>query len=94
MTLRIAINGYGRIGRNIVRALYENPRYERSIEIVAINDLASFEAMAHLTQFDSTHGRFDREVILQGDKLCINEDQIQLLSIRRSDGTALARSCG
>ncbi len=49
MTLRIAINGYGRIGRNIVRALYENPRFERSIEIVAINDLASFEAMAHLT---------------------------------------------
>ncbi|MDA8864270.1 type I glyceraldehyde-3-phosphate dehydrogenase [Pseudomonadales bacterium] len=87
MTLRIAINGYGRIGRNIVRALYENPRFERSIEIVAINDLASFEAMAHLTQFDSTHGRFDREVILQGDKLCINEDQIQLLSI--ADPTAL-----
>ena len=81
MILRIAINGYGRIGRNIVRALYENPRYESSIEIVAINDLASFEAMAHLTQFDSTHGRFDRQVVLQGDKLCINEDQIQLLSI-------------
>ena len=81
MALRIAINGFGRIGRNILRALYENPRFERSIDIIAINDLANFEAMAHLTEFDSTHGRFGRPVALQGDQLCIDGDQIQLLSI-------------
>lgn len=56
MTIRAAINGYGRIGRNILRALFENPQHD--IEIVAINDLAPIDVNAHLTEFDSVHGRF------------------------------------
>ena len=77
--LRVAINGYGRIGRNILRALYEN-NYRQSIQIVAINDLASAELNAHLTQYDSVHGRFSEVVSLNGDKLMVNEDAILLLN--------------
>ena len=61
MTIRIAINGFGRIGRSVTRALYESGR-RAEITLVAINELASAEGMAHLLKYDSTHGRFDRDV--------------------------------
>lgn len=81
MTIRIAINGYGRIGRNILRALYEG-QYRNNIQVVAINDLADTKLINHLTQFDSIHGRFNADVALQDDKLIVNGDQIQLCQER------------
>ncbi|WP_299661450.1 erythrose-4-phosphate dehydrogenase [uncultured Psychromonas sp.] len=79
MTIRVAINGYGRIGRSILRALYESNRQEQ-IRIVVINELASPEAIVHLTQYDSTHGRFLFPVRLKENKLIINEDTITLVN--------------
>ncbi|WP_095497352.1 erythrose-4-phosphate dehydrogenase [Paraferrimonas haliotis] len=79
--IRVAINGYGRIGRSVLRALYELG--QRSlVQIVAINELADSKAIAHLTKYDTTHGRFGLEVALAGeDHLLIGHDDIQLLSI-------------
>lgn len=82
MTIRVAINGYGRIGRSVVRALYESDQHDQ-IEIVAINELADPEAIAHLTQYDSTHGRFPFPVELRDQKLHIAQDAIQL--VRQAD---------
>lgn len=79
MMLRIAINGYGRIGRNILRIIFERG-LDSKIEIVAINDLGNVETQAHLTQFDSTFGRFRFPVTLDGNKLKIDNREIQLLS--------------
>lgn len=76
--IRIAINGYGRIGRCLLHALFESARDDQ-FEIVAINDLADFSLIAHLTQFDSTHGAFNADVQLAGDKLLINNHPILLL---------------
>ncbi len=81
MSIRVAINGYGRIGRNIVRALYENG-YQDEISIVAINDLTDAKTCAHLTQYDSVHGRFNAEVSLEDDHLVVNGDKIKLLQQR------------
>lgn len=81
MTIRIAINGYGRIGRNVLRALYE-ANYRDSIQIVAINDLADRKLVNHLTQFDSVHGRFNADVKVQDDKLIVNGDEIVLCQER------------
>ena len=81
MTIRVAINGYGRIGRNILRALYENG-YRDQIQIVAINDLGDAEINAHLTRFDSVHGRFAGEVKTEGNSLFINGDAIRISSER------------
>ena len=78
MTIKVAINGYGRIGRNILRALYEN-NYRQDIEIVAINDLSENKLKHHLTQYDSAHGRFNAEVLLDNDQLVVNGDKIKLL---------------
>ncbi len=78
MKTRIAINGYGRVGRCILRALYEYDR-TNEIEIVAINDLGDPTAMRHLTQHDTAHGRFNADVKLDGDHLVVNGDHIQLL---------------
>lgn len=75
-TIRVAINGYGRIGRNVLRALYESGKRE-FIEIVAINDLGDTEFNAHLTKYDSVHGRFDGEVIVDNDALIVNGDVIK-----------------
>jgi D-erythrose 4-phosphate dehydrogenase len=75
--IRCAINGYGRIGRCILRALYERHRWP--IEIVAINDLADSETIAHLTRFDSTHGRFRIPVELRSNRLYVASHPIQLL---------------
>lgn len=79
--IKVAINGYGRIGRNILRALYEGHR-KSEIEIVAINDLGDAEINAHLTQYDTTHGKFNGEVSVQGDNLVVNGDKIKVLSER------------
>ena len=81
MAIKVAINGYGRIGRNIVRALYEAGRTDE-IEIVAINDLGAPETNAHLTKYDTVHGRFAGEVSVEGDYMIVNGDKIKVLSER------------
>ncbi len=79
--LRIAINGYGRIGRCLVRALFERELHQQ-IHITAINDLGEQSTLAHLTRFDSTFGRFPGQINLQGDVLQVNGQSIQLLRER------------
>ncbi|RBW45082.1 erythrose-4-phosphate dehydrogenase [Psychromonas sp. B3M02] len=79
MSLRIAINGYGRIGRSVVRALFEGG-HQSQIEIVAINELAAAEAICHLTQYDSTHGRFPFTVTQIEQQLTIADHPIKLLA--------------
>jgi glyceraldehyde 3-phosphate dehydrogenase len=81
MPIKVAINGYGRIGRNVVRALYESGRTSE-IQIVAINDLGDSETNAHLTQYDSVHGKFPFEVSVDGDYIVINGDKIRVFSER------------
>lgn len=71
MALRLAINGYGRIGRCLLRALHESPR-RHDIEIAAINEPADLDSMAYLTRFDSTHGRFPGTVEVDGDRLVVD----------------------
>ncbi len=75
---RIAINGYGRIGQCVLRALYENG-YRDRLQVVAINELADLETIAHLTRYDSTHGRFHGEVGTRDGKLVVNGDPIHVL---------------
>ncbi|MCE3237861.1 MAG: gapA [Gammaproteobacteria bacterium] len=79
MTIKVAINGYGRIGRNILRALYENHR-RKEIQIVAINDLGNIQTNAHLTRYDSVHGIFNGDVKVDGDHLIVNGDHIRVFS--------------
>jgi D-erythrose 4-phosphate dehydrogenase len=86
LMIRVAINGYGRIGRSILRALYESGKRQQ-IQIVAINELAKPEAIRHLTQYDTTHGRFGQTVELQAGKLHIGDDAIALF--HQSDATKL-----
>ncbi len=81
MTIRVAINGYGRIGRNILRAHYESKRYP-DIQIVAINDLGDVNTNAHLTRYDTTHGKFSGEVTVSGNDLVINGDNIRVVAER------------
>lgn len=78
MPIRIAINGFGRIGRSVLRALYESGR-RAEISVVAINELASPEGMAHLLKYDSSHGRFAWDVRQEGDVLSVGDDTIRLL---------------
>ncbi|MBP9722829.1 MAG: type I glyceraldehyde-3-phosphate dehydrogenase [Gammaproteobacteria bacterium] len=81
--VRVAINGYGRIGRNILRAVYEaGARHNHNIQIVAINDLAALELNAHLTRYDSTHGRFNGTVETEGGYLVVNKDNIRVFGER------------
>lgn len=81
MPIKVAINGYGRIGRNIIRALYESGR-TNEIQVVAINDLGDSNTNAHLTQYDSVHGKFPFEVSVDGDNIVINGDKIKVFSER------------
>jgi len=81
MTIKVGINGYGRIGRNILRALYESNRTEQ-IKIVAVNDLGDANTNAHLTRFDSAHGKFPGSVSVSGENLIVNGDNIKVLSER------------
>ena len=81
MSVKIAINGYGRIGRNILRAIHELGRSEE-FDVVAINDLGDPETNAHLTQYDTAHGRFPGEVKIEGDFLVINGDKLKVFAER------------
>ena len=84
MTIRVAINGFGRIGRNVLRAHYEYGK-KHDVEIVAINDLGSLDILAHLTKYDTVHGKFDAEVAIDGDALVVNGDRIKVTSIRNPE---------
>ena len=81
MTIRVAINGYGRIGRNILRAHYEDGK-KHDIQIVAINDLGNPKTNAHLTQYDTAHGRFPGTVSVDGDYMVVNGDKVRVLANR------------
>ena len=81
MTIRVAINGYGRIGRNILRAHYEGGK-KHDIQIVAINDLGDPKTNAHLTQYDTAHGKFSGTVGVDGDFMVVNGDKIRVLANR------------
>src|SRR3569623_876333 len=98
MTIRVAINGFGRIGRNVLRAIHESKRTD--IQVVAINDLAPVEANAHLLRYDSVHGRFPVEVIVDGDTIDIGNGKIKVTAIRdpatlpwKELGIAVAMEC-
>jgi glyceraldehyde 3-phosphate dehydrogenase len=81
MAIKVGINGYGRIGRNVLRALYEG-KHKDAIKIVAINDLGDANTNAHLTRFDTVHGRFQGEVRVDGDSMVVNGDRIRVLAQR------------
>ncbi len=81
MTIRVAINGYGRIGRNVLRAHYEGGK-THDIQIVAINDLGKPESNAHLTRYDTVHGKFPGTVEVDGDCMVVNGDRIKVLAER------------
>ncbi|WP_309082679.1 type I glyceraldehyde-3-phosphate dehydrogenase [Chelativorans sp.] len=80
MTVKVAINGFGRIGRNIVRAIYESGR--KDIDVVAVNDLGPVESNAHLLRYDSVHGRFPGEVTVEGDSIRIDSESFKVLAER------------
>ena len=81
MTIKVAINGYGRIGRNILRAHYEAGK-KHDIQIVAVNDLGNAETNAHLTRYDTAHGKFNATVAVDGDFMVVNGDRIKVLAQR------------
>src|SRR5580693_6966469 len=81
MPIKVGINGYGRIGRNILRALYEAKRTAQ-IQIVAINDLGDAHTNAHLTRYDTAHGKFPGEVHVDGDSMVVNGDRIRVIAER------------
>src|SRR5580704_3241889 len=80
MSVRVAINGFGRIGRNVLRAIAEADR--KDIEVVAINDLAPVETNAHLLRFDSVHGRFPGEVKVSSDSISLGNGRIKVTAIK------------
>jgi glyceraldehyde 3-phosphate dehydrogenase len=81
MTIKVAINGYGRIGRNVLRAHYEGGK-KNDIQIVAINDLGDAKSNAHLTRYDTTHGKFPGTVEVDGDFMVVNGDRIRVFAQR------------
>ncbi|HET6491829.1 MAG TPA: type I glyceraldehyde-3-phosphate dehydrogenase [Burkholderiales bacterium] len=81
MSIKVAINGYGRIGRNILRAHYESGK-KHDMEIVALNDLGNAETNAHLTRYDTVHGKFPGKVEVDGDAMLVNGDRIKVLAMR------------
>ena len=81
MTIKVAINGYGRIGRNVLRAHYESAR-KHDLKIVALNDLGNAETNAHLTRYDTAHGKFGGTVAVEGDSMVVNGDKIKVLAQR------------
>ena len=84
MTIRIASNGFGRIGRNVLRALYEN-NYRSQLQVVAINDLGDAETNAHLLKYDSVHGRFNADVSHDAESLTVNGDRIAITALRNPE---------
>ena len=98
MTVKVAINGFGRIGRNILRAIVESGR--KDIEVVAVNDLGPVETNAHLLRFDSVHGRFPSEVKVEGDSIVVDGHKIKVTAIKnpaelphRELGVDIAMEC-
>src|SRR3984885_13513357 len=81
MAIKAGFNGYGRIGRNVLRALYEGKR-TGEIQIVALNDLGDAKTNAHLTRYDTAHGKFDGEVKVDGDSMVVNGDRLRVLAER------------
>ena len=81
MTIKVAINGYGRIGRNVLRAFYEGGK-KQDIQIVAINDLGDAKSNAHLTRYDTAHGKFPGTVTVEGDNMIVNGDKIRVFAQR------------
>jgi len=81
MAVKVGINGYGRIGRNVLRALYESNR-QHELQIVAINDLCDAQSNAHLTQYDTAHGKFNGKVSVEGDAMVVNGDRIKVTAKR------------
>jgi glyceraldehyde 3-phosphate dehydrogenase len=81
MAIKVGINGYGRIGRNILRALYEGP-HAKQIQIVAINDLGDANTNAYLTRFDTVHGKFRGDVHVESDAMVVNGDRIRVIAQR------------
>ena len=81
MAIKVGINGYGRIGRNILRALYESKR-TNEIQVIAINDLGDTNTNAHLTQYDTAHGKFPGTITVENDDMVINGDKVRVLSER------------
>jgi glyceraldehyde 3-phosphate dehydrogenase len=81
MAIKVGINGYGRIGRNVLRALYESGR-TNEIQIVAINDLGDANTNAHLTRYDTAHGKFPGKIAVDGDSMVVNGDRIRVLAQR------------
>jgi len=81
MAIRVGINGYGRIGRNILRALYESGR-TGEIQVAAINDLGDAKTNAHLTRYDTAHGKFPGQVEVDGDSMVVNGDRIRVFATR------------
>ncbi|MBS3803147.1 MAG: type I glyceraldehyde-3-phosphate dehydrogenase [Oleiphilaceae bacterium] len=84
MTIRIAINGFGRIGRNVLRALYENG-YRDQLQVVAINDLGDAETNAHLLKYDTVHGRFSEDVSHESDSISVAGDKITITAIKNPE---------
>ncbi|TIO76660.1 MAG: type I glyceraldehyde-3-phosphate dehydrogenase [Mesorhizobium sp.] len=80
MTVRVAINGFGRIGRNILRAIHESGR--KDIDVVAVNDLGPVETNAHLLRYDSVHGRFPHEVTVDGDQISVGAEKFKVTAIK------------
>jgi glyceraldehyde 3-phosphate dehydrogenase len=87
MAIRVAINGFGRIGRNVLRAIYEAKRHD--IEVVAINDLGPVEANAHLLRFDSVHGRFPGTVTVDGDSISLGDGNSKIKVTAHRDPSTL-----
>src|SRR5437762_112992 len=81
MIIRVAINGYGRIGRNILRAHYEGGK-KHDLQFVAINDLGNAQTNAHLTRYDTTHGKFPGTIAVEGESMVVNGDRIQVCAKR------------
>ncbi|MCA6108478.1 type I glyceraldehyde-3-phosphate dehydrogenase [Bradyrhizobium cenepequi] len=84
MTVRVAINGFGRIGRNILRAIIEDGR--KDIEVVAVNDLGAVETNAHLLRYDSVHGRFPGQVNVEGDAISVGNGKVKVTAIKDPSG--------
>ncbi|MHA6645108.1 type I glyceraldehyde-3-phosphate dehydrogenase [Mesorhizobium sp. A623] len=80
MTVRVAINGFGRIGRNVLRAIHESGR--KDIQVVAVNDLGPVETNAHLLRYDSVHGRFPHEVTVNGDQISVGSETFKVCAVR------------
>src|ERR1700735_1050700 len=81
MAIKVGINGYGRIGRNILRALYEG-KHANEIKITAINDLGYANTNVHLTRYDTVHGRFHGNVHVDGDSMVVEGDRIKVVAQR------------